>query len=603
MYESGPFGEASGRPAPVAVETFQALKQRQTSDGAIAPAESSCAAGSTCSTGTATAPRTGCSPATTERRRSDVDEAAARTLERPRSSTRSPRWCLDYPDEELARPAAAARGRPWPSSRRAAAATRLSRCSTISATTPLRTPPARTTSTSSTCPASTRSTCPTGPTATPAAAARCSAGSSSATGASGFLVDTHGELPDYLPMVLEYAAIADPVDGPALLQEYRPSLELLRFALLDERHARTPASSTAVCATLPGASPADRAAVHGDGRRRAADARRSGWSRTTRGCCRCTGRERRDERPAVGRPPYVMLAVLVGGTIWRYRYDQFGWTTRSSQLYESRLLRIGSPLFHFGILSCIVGHIGGLVIPESWTEAVGVSEGLYHFNALLFGGIAGRLHPGRHRHPRSTAAARPGRCSWRRRKNDKRCTSCSSAAIVLGLWTTLRQRRRRTRGAQLPRDRLALVPLAVRAASPTSTRWPRPAGRSRSTPWSGCCCSPSGRSPGWCTPSPRRCTTCSGPTSSTAAGTTRAAPGAAPDPPRLGPGRHPRPRPRDHADPRRTPQLTPPRPSVPCLETRPDQEPRAGHARVRASRFWAWNMIAPLGVRYSSSSA
>ncbi|SEE75455.1 nitrate reductase subunit beta [Jiangella alba] len=32
MYESGPFGEASGRPVPVAVETFQALKQRQTSD-------------------------------------------------------------------------------------------------------------------------------------------------------------------------------------------------------------------------------------------------------------------------------------------------------------------------------------------------------------------------------------------------------------------------------------------------------------------------------------------------------------------------------------------------------------------------------------------
>ena len=97
--------------------------------------------------------------------------------------------------------------------------------------------------------------------------------------------------------------------------------------------------------------------------------------------------------------PYLVLAVLVGGTIWRYRYDKFGWTTRSSQLYESRLLRIGSPLFHFGILVVLVGHIGGLVIPESWTEAVGVSEELYHVNALLFGGIAGRLHPGRHRHP------------------------------------------------------------------------------------------------------------------------------------------------------------------------------------------------------------
>ena len=73
--------------------------------------------------------------------------------------------------------------------------------------------------------------------------------------------------------------------------------------------------------------------------------------------------------------PYLVIVTLVGGTVWRYRYDKFGWTTRSSQLYESRLLRIGSPLFHFGILLVLVGHIGGLVIPESWTEAVGVSEG------------------------------------------------------------------------------------------------------------------------------------------------------------------------------------------------------------------------------------
>ncbi|HEY3001772.1 MAG TPA: respiratory nitrate reductase subunit gamma, partial [Kribbellaceae bacterium] len=29
-------------------------------------------------------------------------------------------------------------------------------------------------------------------------------------------------------------------------------------------------------------------------------------------------------------------------SVWRYRYDKFGWTTRSSQLYESRLLRIAS---------------------------------------------------------------------------------------------------------------------------------------------------------------------------------------------------------------------------------------------------------------------
>ena len=87
--------------------------------------------------------------------------------------------------------------------------------------------------------------------------------------------------------------------------------------------------------------------------------------------------------------PYVMLVVLVGGTIWRYRYDKFGWTTRSSQLYESRLLRIGSPLFHFGILVVLVGHVVGLLIPESWTNALGVSEQAYHAQALTLGGIAG----------------------------------------------------------------------------------------------------------------------------------------------------------------------------------------------------------------------
>ncbi len=79
--------------------------------------------------------------------------------------------------------------------------------------------------------------------------------------ASGWLVDTHGELTDYLPMVLEYAALADPVDGPRLLQEYRASLELLKFSL---QEAGTPYAGVveAVCDTLPGASPADVAAVH-----------------------------------------------------------------------------------------------------------------------------------------------------------------------------------------------------------------------------------------------------------------------------------------------------------------------------------------------------
>ena len=70
--------------------------------------------------------------------------------------------------------------------------------------------------------------------------------------------------------------------------------------------------------------------------------------------------------------PYVCLAVFAVGHWWRYRYDKFGWTTRSSQLYESRLLRLGSPLFHFGMLGVVGGHIFGLLVPQSWTDAIGI---------------------------------------------------------------------------------------------------------------------------------------------------------------------------------------------------------------------------------------
>jgi nitrate reductase gamma subunit len=134
--------------------------------------------------------------------------------------------------------------------------------------------------------------------------------------------------------------------------------------------------------------------------------------------------------------PYVVLLTLVGGLIWRYRYDQFGWTTRSSQLYESRLLRVGSPLFHFGLLFVLIGHIVGLIIPKRWTEAVGVSQEFYHANALIVGGIAGfgtlvgiaiLIYRRRTTGPVFLATT----------KNDKAMYVVLVAAIVLGLYTTV----------------------------------------------------------------------------------------------------------------------------------------------------------------------
>ena len=96
--------------------------------------------------------------------------------------------------------------------------------------------------------------------------------------------------------------------------------------------------------------------------------------------------------------PYLCVASLVGGTIWRYRYDKFGWTTRSSQLYENRLLRIGSPLFHFGVLGVVGGHVIGLLVPQSWTDALGIS---HRFGA---GRFAQRGAHARRRRPDAEAA-------------------------------------------------------------------------------------------------------------------------------------------------------------------------------------------------------
>ena len=134
--------------------------------------------------------------------------------------------------------------------------------------------------------------------------------------------------------------------------------------------------------------------------------------------------------------PYICLAVFVVGHYWRWTYDKFGWTTRSSQLYENRLLRWGSPLFHFGLLGVVGGHVIGLLVPKGWTEAVGVSQELYHFLAISLGGIAG-------------VATLVGLAIliYRRRtvgpvfmattKMDKTMYVFLAAVIVLGMWNTV----------------------------------------------------------------------------------------------------------------------------------------------------------------------
>ena len=89
--------------------------------------------------------------------------------------------------------------------------------------------------------------------------------------------------------------------------------------------------------------------------------------------------------------PYLCLASFCIGLVWRYRFDQFGWTSRSSQMYEDKLLSVGSPLFHFGVLGVFAGHFLGLVIPESVTVGLGISEPTYRLIAEVGGVTAGLM--------------------------------------------------------------------------------------------------------------------------------------------------------------------------------------------------------------------
>lgn len=85
--------------------------------------------------------------------------------------------------------------------------------------------------------------------------------------------------------------------------------------------------------------------------------------------------------------PYAALAIFFVGHLWRYRRDQYGWGARSTQLLESRVLKYASTIFHLGVLAAIGGHVLGILIPKSWTEALGLSDSAYHVIAVI-GGIA-----------------------------------------------------------------------------------------------------------------------------------------------------------------------------------------------------------------------
>jgi nitrate reductase gamma subunit len=87
--------------------------------------------------------------------------------------------------------------------------------------------------------------------------------------------------------------------------------------------------------------------------------------------------------------PYVALAVLALGTVIRYDREPYTWRSGSSQLLRRRQLVWGSILFHVGVLTIFVGHVGGLLTPIWIWDFLGVPHGVKQMIAIVVGGVAG----------------------------------------------------------------------------------------------------------------------------------------------------------------------------------------------------------------------
>ena len=75
--------------------------------------------------------------------------------------------------------------------------------------------------------------------------------------------------------------------------------------------------------------------------------------------------------------PYVALAIGIVGTIYRYRTNQYSFTSLSSQFLENDLQFWGSTLWHYGILPTTIIHLAGFTIPKVMAAAHGTPELLY----------------------------------------------------------------------------------------------------------------------------------------------------------------------------------------------------------------------------------
>jgi len=91
-----------------------------------------------------------------------------------------------------------------------------------------------------------------------------------------------------------------------------------------------------------------------------------------------------------GLYPYICLSVFLLGSLIRFDRDQYTWKSDSSQLLRTGQLRLGSNLFHVGVLFLFLGHTVGMLTPHFLYEPF-ISAGAKQLLAMVSGGLFGVL--------------------------------------------------------------------------------------------------------------------------------------------------------------------------------------------------------------------
>lgn len=89
--------------------------------------------------------------------------------------------------------------------------------------------------------------------------------------------------------------------------------------------------------------------------------------------------------------PYIALAVFLLGSLIRFDREQYTWKSESTQVLHRGQLRLGSILFHVGIIGLFFGHAAGLLTPVVVWDTLGVSHGAKQLFAMAAGGVMGTL--------------------------------------------------------------------------------------------------------------------------------------------------------------------------------------------------------------------